>query len=438
MLITCCFLVASSLTLQVIQQRTIAKGATLGVLLGLAVWLKGVFIAFSLIFLLVIFVDCLLKRSGWRALFAAIAVYVPLLACYACALSWSYGQFTLGVTGELNYAFHVNHLPHWTNWQGGPAALGAPLHPTRQLLPGLPVFEFGTPFQTTYPPYNNLAYWYQGFTHVFSPMAQVAALYRSLFSLARIAYHHPMLIAVVLAFLASLCNGAWRRAVWSAAKTGWPLFVPALLGLGAYVAVHVEDRYISCFVLVLGLLPLAPLMERGLERKRALAAVAIAILTVGALGEIAYVDGAAARSAIRGADFHDDPQWRVATALSAHGLKAGDPVAVIRGSEPPYRIHWAYVAGVRIVSEFGAVPWHIDPDVRMKSDGDAVDPGDVNYGRMFWVELTPAQRAAVLDAFRSTGARAVISLSSPDGTPGPGWTPLKGSDAWIYDFAKQD
>ena len=429
------FLLATAQALCLIRRRTLMDAAVLGLLLGIGVWVKGIFSAFASIFLLVILIDCFAKRSGWRLLSTTAAIYVSLFACYVAAISWSYGELTFGATGPLNYAFHVNHLPHFTNWQGGPP-FGMPIHPTRQLLPDLPVFEFATPFQTTYPPYNNLAYWYQGFQQLHSLQLQITGIRWSVYLLAQIARHHPILIGVALALLVSVLKRRWRQAVWTSAKSCWPLFLPALLGLAAYLAVMVEDRYIGAFVLVFGLLPLAPLLEPELAQRRVLAAAMAVIMVVATLAEIARVDEDTVRAAIRDADFHDDPQWKLAGALSAHGLRAGDPVAVIRDTDPPYRVHWAYVSGLRIVAEFGGAPWRLDPRIRTSSDDDSPDPGDLDYGKVFWTQLSPAQRAAVIEAFRSTGARAVVSLSRPDTVLGPGWSELSGAKAWIYDSLK--
>ena len=96
-------------------------------------------------------------------------------------------------------------------------------------------------------------------------------------------------------------------------------------------------------------------------------------------------------------------------------IRQGDAVAVVRDAEAPYRVHWAYVSGLRIVAEYGGVPWSVDPRNRSRSDPGYRDPGDLDYGRVFWSQLTPDQRAAVLEAFRSTGARAVVSPRVPSG-----------------------
>ena len=147
LLVTAGFILATALTLRVIQRRTLLDAAALGLVLGLGTWLKGANNVLAAIILFVLLIDCFATRRGWQCLGVSAAVSGVLFACYVAAISRSYGALTLGASGPLNYAFHVNHLPHWTNWQGGPYPLGTPIHPTRQLFPDLPAFEFATPFQ---------------------------------------------------------------------------------------------------------------------------------------------------------------------------------------------------------------------------------------------------------------------------------------------------
>ena len=129
LLVTTGFLLAAARTLSLIRRRTLWDAAALGVLLAAGVWVKGVFSAFALIFLFVILLDCLTRRGGWRVLLTAAGSTARFTRAMWRSISWSSGELTFGSTGPLNYAFHVDHLPHYTNWQGGPAPLGSPIIP---------------------------------------------------------------------------------------------------------------------------------------------------------------------------------------------------------------------------------------------------------------------------------------------------------------------
>jgi hypothetical protein len=356
-------------------------------------------------------------------------MFVP----YASAISWSYGQFTLGVSGTLNYAFHVNHMPHWTNWQGSSTDFGTPLHRSKQPISDLPVFEFSQPFRTTYPPYNNMAYWYQGSKSSFNPKLQVLAIARTLYFLASIVKANPFLCALALALFLVALKREWRISV-LAARRLWPLFLPAFLGLAIYLVVHVEDRYLSAFCLVFSLVPLLPLLDPAVFSKRLLAVFVIVIYTVGAAAEFKALEGPTIRAAINRDDYHLDPQWKLAAALPAYGLQRGDTVAVVDGGTLGYRCHWAYVSDLRIVAEFGSRPWTLAPWDRTRFDPMAAEPADEDYGLLFWKKITPARRAQVIDAFHDSGARMIVSLSGPTSAPEPGWEKIAGTEAWIYRF----
>jgi hypothetical protein len=437
LLVTAFFILGAAITLSLIRRPSVSRAVMLGAVLGVAVWVKGVLVPLAAILLSVVFVACCIRRVPWASLGWAIVSFVPLFSGYVAALSWSFGALTLGATGPLNYAFQVNHLPHWYHWRGGPPPFGAPIHPTRQLLPDLPVFEFASPFpHSTYPPYENIAYWYQGFHQVHSLWLQILAIGRSLYHLTAAVVSQPILYCVVLCLLVCMMRREWRRTVWAAALAGWPLFLPALLGLGTYMVVQIEQRYLSPFVLILGLLPLAPLLHPDLAARRALAMALLVIMTAGGIGELWAADCAKFSAAMNGDDYHNAPQWRLAEALIAHGIREDDKVALVNGYVAQERYHWAYVDHLHIVAEFGALPWRIAPRERTKFDHYRIGPPDQDYGQLFWVQLTPEQRAEVIEAFRSSGAQMIVSLSNPLSAPEPGWTALTGTGAWIYDLRK--
>jgi hypothetical protein len=433
LLVTTGFLLASSLLLSVMRLQALRTAALLGLVLGVGVWVKGVFTPFAFLFILTLFIHCCATRGAWRPLGVVTGVFGIFLAVYVAGISWSYGEFTLGASGSLNFPWHVNELPHLTNWQGGPAQFGRPIHPTSQLIAGLPVFGFGTPFHTTYPPYNDVAYWYEGFRHFFSLKLELIAMGRSLWNVQLIVRQHPIVLAVAAALLLSVGRRAWRAPLVKIAIRIWPLLLPTIAGFGMYFLVHVEDRYLSAFVMVVALLSCMPLIDATLPSRRLFATALVVIYSAGALGELFVTDSASLRAAIHRADFHDDPRWRLADALTASGLRPGDPVAVIRDSEPSVRVSWAYVARLRIVAEFGGLPYRIEPEDRTRFDH-SDEASWPDYSKMFWTQLTQQQRDQVMKAFSRSGARAVVSLSIPTHPSDPGWVPLKGTRAWLYTF----
>lgn len=434
LLVTTGFLLGSSLLLSLIRRRDLVTAILLGLVLGIGVWVKGVFTPFACLFVLTLFIYCCTKGGLWRSFGVVVGTFGVFFAIYVAGISWSYGEFTLGASGALNVPWHVDDMPHMTNWQGGPPPFGRPIHPTTQLVADLPAFGFGTPFRTTYPPYNDVAYWYEGFRSFFSLKLEVIAMGRSLWSLQQILRQHPIALAVVVALLLPLVKRPWRTSLAKVAIRTWPLLLPTIGGFGTYFLVHVEERYLSAFIMIVALLSCAPLLDVTLPARRLLTTALVLIYGAGALGELAATDAASFKGAVHHADFHDDPRWEIANALTAAGLRPGDPVAVIRDTYPAVRVSWAYVSRLRIVAEFGALPYRIEPQDRTRFDRQDETPWP-DYSEMFWTKLTPQQRDQVMKAFAQTGARAVVSLSMPKIQPGPGWVPLKGTPAWLYMFS---
>jgi len=434
LLVTALFLLAAAQLFSLLNRPGAIRAIGLGMTLGAGCWMKAVCFTFANIFLLVLLVANYSKKLSWRAWALSGLVYLAVFAPYVTCTSLIHGRHSVGGSGALNYAFHVNHMPHWTNWQGGPAIFGTLLHPTRQLATDLPLFEFGAPFRTTYPPYNNMAYWYEGSRNFFSPKLQIIAIGRTFYFLGHIVREHPFLWALALSLFVVVMKRDWRTALNPIARSFWPLFLPAILGIGTYLVVHIEERYTAPFFLIFSLLPLLPLLEPALKLKRLLIAFLLVTFTAGAATELTLINGRAWRAAIRRDDFHLDSQWKLSAALPRYGLKNGDAVAIVNTKMPAYLCHWAYVSNLRIVAEFGSLPWTLAPWDRTRFDHIGSEPADEDYGFVFWKKLAPERRVEVIEAFRRTGARAVLALSGEGAASEPGWQQISGTNAWIYRF----
>jgi hypothetical protein len=434
LLVTTLFILASAHTLSLMSQPSIYCGARLGGTLGMGCWVKGILLSLSGMFLFVVGIEAWSKKRSARPIIVCALIFFVFFGPLVTALSLSYGELTVGVSGFLNYAYHVNHVPHWTNWEG-PSQSGTLLHPIRRLIHDLPAFDFGSPFRTTYSSYNNLAYWYQGLNLAFSPRLQAIAIARNFLALGGIIKRNPFLLGLTAMLCALMVRRDWRTSVRTGARRLWPLLCPSLAGIAAYLLVHVEERYISPFFLVLSFLPLLPLLDEKLKSKHILSMMVLTTYFVGTLAELAVADGAALKAAFHRADFHHDEQWQLAAALSRYGLRNGDSIALIDNNSPAYRCHWAYTSNLRIVAEFGSLPWTLAPWDRNRFDHVVNDPADEDYGVLFWKKLTPARRAQVIDAFHRVGARAVVALSGPDIALEPGWQKIPATNAFIYCYS---
>jgi hypothetical protein len=436
LMVSALFILASAQTLRLMRRPTAKAALVLGLILGAGCWTKGIFLAYSGIFLCTLALGCLRRGIQWRVPAVAFASFLLVFAPYAAATSWAYGRFTLGVTGEMNYAFHVNHLPHWTNWQGGPAELGTPIHPTKPLIENLPAFGFAAPFRTTYPPYNNMAYYYQGYRHFFRLHNQIAAFVRCFRILLQIARVHLIFFALILALAAVLLKRDWRDSLRKTIAPVWFLFFPPLLGLAAYMLVHIEDRYLSPFLLIASLIPLLPLLNPDLKSKRLLAISLLAVFTLASLAEQRSANGHTLNVALHRQDFRQGELWKISTAMTALGLKAGDPVAMIVDTRFSPRCSWAYFSQLRIVAEFGGLPLAVQPTETVTFVPRTSGEETTNYVLMFR-SLSPEKRGEVMDAFRQQGALAVLAYQEPEEKAElGGWKPIAGTTSWVYLFPR--
>jgi hypothetical protein len=106
---------------------------------------------------------------------------------------------------------------------------------------------------------------------------------------------------------------------------------------------------------------------------------------------------------------HRSPSWpgEVAEELQKMGLRRGDKTAVIGYAFDSY---WARLARLSIVAEmFG---WEADP---------------------FWLG-SPSFQAGIVDAFRSTGADAIVAEDVPSYARLNGWRQIKDTNHFVYLF----
>jgi hypothetical protein len=404
-LVACLFFLASGILLRFALHPTARDGLLLGLTLGLGFVVKGVFLPLTVILL----GTALIPQRRLRATVAlsAPAGMLLLMLPYAAGLSWAIGRPTLGGSGALNYAFHVNQLPHWMGWQGGPPRLGYPLHPVHLLRIHPAVFGFGEPFHVTYPPQFSLHYWYDGYRHFFSLPDALRAILTNLHALASVLHENALFVVALFVSIAIL----WAphpsrpmRWVGRGLLTLWPLFLPSILGILLYIQVHLEGRYIAAFVAILATLPFLA-AERASPRMRRLL---VLILAAGTLANLALL------AHRRLGERPRDNQWVLAEGLQRAGLRPGDRVASVTTLND-IRCTWAYAAGLHIVADIG---------------NDAFDPGSQQEDFLdFWTK--PEIQQDVLRLFRQQGAVAVI-VPRVDVPPGnPAWRHIPNTRAWL-------
>ncbi|GMU21353.1 MAG: hypothetical protein AMXMBFR13_14460 [Phycisphaerae bacterium] len=378
--------------------------ALLGVILATGYLTKGVMLPMGLVLMTVAAgMGTIPRRFAPRFALAAVA-FLVIAGPWIGFLSSSKGRLTWGDVAQRNYAFHVSGAIPWDHWRGQPPGSGLPAHPSRQISDQPAVFEFAAPIGGSYPLWYDPAYWSEGVRGVFNRQGQIKAIQAGLdyyFDLFCVRQAALLAVFIVLAAVAR----AWRTLVLGLLESWW-LLVPAACGCGIYLLVHVEDRYVGPFVVLLwaALLGAIRLRARPGIRNVLVPAYAAALLALAA--PLSYVSlpavGRLLEDVRRRTDTAPHPQWQIASRVQALGLKPGERVAHV-GSGLKNWSYWAHLAGVQIIAE-------------------------IRPGEDFWM-ADDMTRQRVLGLLARAGARALVA-KRPEPLDRPFGRPVTLPDGW--------
>lgn len=361
----------------------------LGISLGLGYLAKAIMFPVALLFIVTsVILSGDIRRSVPR-MALTFATFLLVAAPLVISMSWTLGRFTLGESGRFNYAIHVNgvRVPHW---QGEPAENGVPRHPTRKIFDHPAVYEFGTPFQTTYSVGSKTFYWYEGVRLRFNVRQQWKRIVSSLV-LYYWFFYNPVNTAFAIGFITLLLMTPSRWAtVQRLKKIGALLVVPVAVFI-AYGLVHIEGRYLPAFVVMLWLALYS--IIRLPDIRESLKLVHALSYSIGIVIAITTLVGADnfRREASKG-ESALTTNWQVAEGLKQMGLQPGDEVAQVGTSVYSY---WARLARVRIVSE-----------------AESADE--------FW-SANETVRRQMVDVISQTGAKVLVAESPNNDLSVAGW-----------------
>ena len=422
-LVAAIFFLVCGLVLRLVEQRSGFMAALLGIALGVGFLVKAVFLPLGCCVLVALAI-ALWRIRGWREWMAAALVFLAIVAAYGVLLSKAVGKPTLGESGALNYAWHVDRLAKWVHWEGGvdPAAkawpkpwiarftrwesdppdFGTPVHPSQRIGTEPRLYVFHAPVVATYVPYYDPAYWYQGYRRVVRWRYQVIAVGKNIGDLAVVLVRQPLFWAWFVAMAVSLGRREGRVRLQQNLVQVWPVVLIAVLGVAIYLPVHLEGRYLSAFLALLAVVGVLSLRLGG-PRGRLLCGLLLVGFGVGLVKD----QGGIWLRAAHGWTPKTNAEWMAGRGVAGLGLADGSEVGVVSWT-PNLHCDWAYMAHVRITSEIAT-------------------PEDENS---FW-HATAERQAEVLAEFRQAGARAVFSWERPpDGAAG--WETVDGSAMWVH------
>jgi hypothetical protein len=373
----------------------------LGLVLGAGYLAKTPMLFLSAVVYGMLLVGQSLRRWVAPRVALSIAVFLAVGSPYIVGLSVAKGHLTLGESGALNYAWHVNGVPRF-HWRGELKGSGDAVHPTRKLNDSPAVYEFGEPIQGTYPIWYDAAYWNEGVKAHLDVGRQLKVI-RS--GLSTYFYVFTNLLWGFTLASVTLCIIAGRN-VWRDLRKAWPVVLPALAGFCMYVLVHAETRYLTTLTVTLALGFLAFLR---VDARRASLAIKICLAAAVLLtwNVISWSAQSAHNELVAlSSSAIPDPHWEIAHALAQVGVQPGNKVAYCRPPLAYGNYPWARLARVKITAE--------------------IPPADAP---LFWASSN-ADQDHILQMLRDNGVSWIVAGAPPRDLPQP-WLRLGTTDHYV-------
>lgn len=351
--------------------------AFLGLLLGFGYLAKAPMFPLAFLFLALCYYSNKSVKNILPKIVLSLFVFALIISPYVLALSKYKGHLTVGESGKLNYAWYVNNVPLFVNFQGDENV--KLIHPTRKIYSNPSVYEFGEPLFGTYPPWTDPTYWYEGVNVHFDLIRQLSV----------ISFNSQIHYDIFFKLLGFLLTGVLILLFIADKKDLLKykiLLIPSLFAFVMFSSVHLEPRYIGGFIplFFLGILSAVKFSKQSelIVEKIVTVILLMLMLTIG------IIDGREISAWVKNGSEHIE--WNIANELTKFGIKEGDKVATI-GYAIPYSPYWARVAKVKIVSEI------------MEKDSND------------FFNLDGKKREEVLSVFKSTGAKIVVINKLPAG-----------------------
>lgn len=403
LLVAALLFLLGALLVELRVQYSIWKFMAFGVVCGVAYLTKGIMFPLGFIFLAVLLFSGTWSKARWGGVLLAGVVLLIVSSPFIFALSKAKGRLTYGDTGKLAYAEMVSPRAPGTNWQGDPAGSGIPLHPTRKILDGPPVFEYAGPVGGTYPPWYDPSYWNDGMRSTFRLRPQLRVLVESALTYGKVLQGYAAFIAGIAIFVL-----IGKKPVLKAVAQNWPLWIISLAAAGVYALVLVRNRYIAGFAALFFVAILTGIRlpkNDKFERIPAYVAMGVILATLVSLAS-SLANGTYLELTVGPGPLLSE-QADVAEGLHRMGLRANDKVAVLGEGLTGY---WARLARFKIVAEIAS--------------SNLTAPA-------FWA-ATPELKARAYEAVGRTKARAIIAWSPPESGLTQSWRQIAGTHYYVY------
>jgi len=381
-----------------------ANYVLLGSLLGLGYLSKAIVLPCSAAYYLATWWEARKEKSIWKNLGAMAACEVAFALPWVVAISMTAGHFTISDAPRNFFLWSESQYAQQVHYQ-----LPGLLHTSRKIYSNPDVFEFSTPFDSTYPPWMNAGYWTEGA----KDSEPIARKIRYFFN--NINFYLLEVFSFLIAgfVVASACIRRPCTSI-SGIISGLPLVAPALLAMLLYsissnMTGHMMERYfIAWFALLYsGVL----LMARFSDDKRDLGGRALTItISILMLSVFTVLTFFHLHMPVVFPYSHDIV---VAKKLQELGLKPGDRIALIPTTR---RYFWARLLKLKVVA-------------------------DIADEEQFY-KLPPEKREEIIAQLRKYNVKAIVrswltddvnALTQPAKfEPGPDWVKVPPTHARVY------
>jgi hypothetical protein len=383
----------------------------LGLILGLGYLTETIMLSIAILVLIIALIAQRDFRRAFPRILISFLIFLLISVPFIFLISQAKGKLTWGEAAPLTYARYVNGISY-PHWQGEPQGNGKPLHPSRKIFDMPPIYEFGSPVAGTYPISYDPSYWYDGVVTNFDLGQQVNRLISSGLFYVDIFFKQQgaLLVSVLLLYML----GKWKRLQLKEILNHWGLTTLAVVVFCLYALVLVAGRYIGVFVVLFWAdllanvrLPKSESYEKVVKYTSILMVVFLLVIIVlfNFEGYLTLNTGTTSNQSVQ--QLSKPPSWpgQVAAELLKFDIRSGDRVAVIGYAFDSY---WARLARVKIVAEL------------ISSDSAPFYYGD------------PEIQSKVIEAFASTGARAIVAENVPDNVSLDGWHQVGDTNYYIH------
>lgn len=351
------------------------------------------------------------RRTGKQIAIAA-AVFALVAAPLVIATSRRVGRFSMGESGRLNFAWHVNASPFlWT----GPGGFAAGETRVGVVSQDPLAIEFPDPSGSTMPAWYDPTYWHAGLRTHLNAGEILISIKRRLKEAFRGAEDIVPLLAGILALISlrrrdPQYHGRRERIARLLGVWGFLICCPFLL-------VHLEFRYVAGGIFLMCLAGFRAL-ERVSDHR-----VFLAVTRVVGLAMLTTLVDPGHRAILHAADaLHHragTPEHLiVADRLRALGIQPGDAVAVAGYGMDAY---YAPVAGIRVLGQvcdaatYADLDWH-DPQPSCRATE--------------LLRRDPDSYRALRESLRRDGFKALLTRDANSEIMPPGWIRLGRTRFW--------